>query len=149
VLNYAAGVERMLLGDLKFLYGNADYYYEHRRKDPKAPIGLAFFQDLTSMRETMYAVRKGARHPNAARLFALWASGAEAGAILDKYAVIENLVLGKGQTTEEIAKALKARNITPVGWFDSQQNLEKFNWYSTTEGKEYARALARAQREGN
>lgn len=79
----------------------------------------------------MYTVRKGARHPNAARLFALWATGAEAGAILDKYAVIENLVLGKGQTTEEVLKALKARNVTPVSWFDSPQNLEKFRWFST------------------
>jgi ABC-type Fe3+ transport system substrate-binding protein len=148
VLNYAAGVERMLLGDLKFLYGNADYYYEHRRKDAKAPVGEAFFDDLTTMRETMYTVRKGARHPNAARLFALWATGAEAGAILDKYAVIENLVLGKGQTTEEILKALKSRNITPVSWFESPQNLEKFRWFSTNEGREYARAIAKAQREG-
>jgi ABC-type Fe3+ transport system substrate-binding protein len=148
VLTYSAGVERMLLGDIKFLYGNADYYFEHKSKDPNAPIGETFFEDLTTVRQVLYVVRKGARHPNAARLFALWATGEEASPIFDKYAYTENLVLGKGSTTEKILKTFKERNIKPVSWFDSPKTLEKFRWFETKEGKEYARAIAKAQREG-
>jgi ABC-type Fe3+ transport system substrate-binding protein len=40
ILTYEAGVQRVLLGDLKFTYGNADSYFEQKDKDPKAPIGL-------------------------------------------------------------------------------------------------------------
>lgn len=38
--------------------------------------------------------------------------------------------------------------IKPANWFDNEQNLEKFRWLSGDEGKEYAKAIARAQREG-
>ena len=149
VLTYAAGVERMLLGDLKFVYGNAGYYFEHKAKDPNAAIGLKFFEDLTTMRQVLYVVRKGARHPNAAKLFAIWSPGAESNDIILKHSPdVENLVLRRGATTEEILATFKQRNITPVSWFDGPKELEKFLWFETKEGKDYARAIARAQREG-
>lgn len=148
ILTYDAGVQRVLLGDLKFTYGNADSYFEQKGKDPKAPIGLTFFEDMTTIRPTSYVVRKGARHPNAAKLFALWATGAEANEILEKYGIIENSVLGTGPISRKIAETLKERNIKPVSWFDNPQTVEKFRWLSTPEGMEYARAVAKAQREG-
>jgi ABC-type Fe3+ transport system substrate-binding protein len=148
VLTYAAGVERMLLGDLKFLYGNADYYFDHKLKDPNAPIGETFFEDLTTVRQVLYVVRKGVRHPNAAKLFALWATSAEANRIFEKYAVVENLALRTGPITQEILKTFKQKDINPISWFDNPQTMEKFRWLETKEGKEYAKAIARAQREG-
>ena len=149
VLTFAAGVERMMLGELKFLYGNAGYYFGHKAMDPNAPIGLRFFEDLTPTDPVMYVVRKGARHPEAAKLFALWATGAEASDIFNKHSPeVENLVLGKGPNSEAMLNTLKERNIKPVSWFDSPETLEKFRWFETKEGKEYAQAIARAQREG-
>lgn len=74
VLTYGAAVERMLLGDIKFLYANDDYYYEQKDKDPNAPIAIFFFEDLTPDSEVTYMVRKKARNPGAAKLFALWAT---------------------------------------------------------------------------
>lgn len=148
VLTYDAGAQRMLLGDLKFLYGNADIYFEHKAKDPNAPIGETFFEDITTMRQVLYVLRKGAKNPNAARLFALWATGAEANAIFEKYAFTENLVLGRGPISRRIGATLEKKNIQIVSWFDSPQTVENFRWFATREGKEYAKAIARAQREG-
>lgn len=148
ILTYDAGVERMLLGDLKFLEGNDYYYFEQKAKDSNAPIGLTYFRDLTPMREVMYVVRKGARHPNSARLFALWAASSEANAIFEKYSYTQNIALGRGPVTRQILKRLKALHVQPVSWFDSPQNLEKFLWLGTKGGQEYSRAIARAQREG-
>lgn len=147
-LTYTAGVERMMLGELKFLYGNAQYYFQHKAKDASAPIALTFFEDLTTHAQVMHVVRKGARHPNAARLFALWAAGEEANPIFERHAAVENITLGSGPVTKQILKTLKERNVRPVGWFDSAENLEKFRWLGTEEGKRFSRALAQALREG-
>jgi ABC-type Fe3+ transport system substrate-binding protein len=148
ILTYDAGVQRVLLGDLKFTYGNADAYFEHKAHDPKAPIGQTFFEDFTPMRQVSYVVRSKAKHPHAARLFALWSASAEANEIFEKHAFSENLVLGRGPVSRKVDQTLKERRIKPVSWFDTPQTLEKFRWLATSEGKEYARAMTRAQREG-
>ena len=43
---------------------------------------------------------------------------------------------------------LEKRSIKPVTWFDTPQTLKEFLWYETAEGKKYAQAIDRAQREG-
>lgn len=148
ILTYAAGTQRVLLGDIKFLFGNSQDYFREKARDPSAPIELTFFEDFTQIRWVQYVVRKQAKHPNAAKLFALWATSAEANRIFESQAFIENVVLGNGPVSGQFLKKLKEQNIRPVNWFDTSQNLEKFRWLSTAEGKEYAKALARAQREG-
>jgi iron(III) transport system substrate-binding protein len=148
VLHYAAAIERMMIGDLKFLETNTHYYFNHKAKDPNAPIEMSFFSDLTPTREVTYVVRKGAKHPNAAKLFALWATTEEANRIFEKYSVIENLSLGTGPVTRKTLEKLRQANVKPVSWFDNQQSLEKFLWLGTEEGRKYSQAIARAQREG-
>ena len=68
MLTFAAGIERLLLGELSFLYANAYYYFEQKALDPNAPIGLSFFQDITNLHRAMNVVLEGTRHPNAASL---------------------------------------------------------------------------------
>jgi ABC-type Fe3+ transport system substrate-binding protein len=148
VLTYDAGAQRVLLGDLKFIYGNADIYFDQKARDPNAPIAESFFQDLTTMRQVMYAVRVGAKHPNAAKLFALWATSPEAGEIFENEGYVENVVLGRGPVSQKILKVLKDRDIKPISWFDSPENVKKFHWFETPDGKQYARAIAQAQRAG-
>jgi ABC-type Fe3+ transport system substrate-binding protein len=138
----------MLLGDVKFFYGNADIYFDQKNSDPNAPIDLNFFEDLTTMRQVLYVVRKGARNPNAAKLFALWATSAEANEIFEKYAFIENLVLDRGPISRKITSVLKQNKINVVSWFDNPETVAKFAWFETNEGKEYAKAVARAQKDG-
>lgn len=147
-LTYSAGVERMMLGEVKFLYGNAQLYFERKAVDANAPIALTFFEDLTTHAQVMYVVRKGARHPNAAKLFALWAAGEEANPIFERHAGVENIVLGLGPVTKGVLKSLKERDVKPVSWFDNAENLEKFRWLETEDGKRFSRALALALREG-
>jgi ABC-type Fe3+ transport system substrate-binding protein len=100
------------------------------------------------MRQVLYVVRKGAKHPNAAKLFALWATSAEANEIFERYAYIENLALNKGPISQKIAKVLKDRNIKVWSWFDNPETVAKFQWFESKEGKEYANAIAKAQKDG-
>ena len=53
MLTFAAGIERLLLGELSFLYANAYYYFEQKALDANAPIGLSFFQDITHISITI------------------------------------------------------------------------------------------------
>ena len=149
MLAFNAGIDRLLLGELAFLSANAYYYYAEKDRDPKAPIGLSFFEDLTTLHRAMNVVLEGARHPNAAKLFTLWSMGEEASLVFQKYSYAPNVYLGKkGPLSTAIVSELEKRNIKPVTWFDTPQTLKEFLWYETAEGKKYAQAIDRAQREG-
>lgn len=149
MLTTAAGVSRVVLGELKFVQAETYYYTEEKAKDPNAPLEMTLFEDFVSTTEPSYVVVRGARNPNAATLFALWATSAEANRIFEKYSFYENLFLGTGHLSQRLLRFMKERNIEPVGFFDSAQTVQKLQWLVTAEeGREYSRALARAQREG-
>jgi iron(III) transport system substrate-binding protein len=148
MLTFAAGIERLLLGELSFLYANAYYFFEQKALDANAPIGLSFFQDLTNLHRAMNVVLEGTRHPNAAQLFALWSMSEEASLLFQEHASHPNIYLGAGSVSSGELAELKKRRIEPVTWFDSPKTLSSFLWYETPEGKSYAQALDRAQREG-
>ena len=149
VLTFTAGVQRMLLGELKFVEANTYEYNSQKASDANAPIEMRFAEDFSPLRQTFYFMRKGTRHPNAARLFALWATSPEANRIYEKYSLIENLALGTGPVTLKTVEKIKRQKVEPMSWFDSPQNLEKFRWLATDEGQKYQQAIAKAQREGN
>jgi ABC-type Fe3+ transport system substrate-binding protein len=97
----------------------------------------------------MNVVMEGARHPNAAKLFTLWSMGEEASLLFQKYSYAPNVYLGKtGPISTAILTEFEKRKIKPVTWFDTPQTVKEFLWYETPEGKKYAQALDRAQREG-
>ena len=148
IIAYRASVTRMLLGEFKFMPSNAYYVWEVKAEDPKAPIGLGFFKDFTAISYIFHVVRKGAKHPNAAKLFTLWATSPEANAIFEsgKFGgITPNLALGTGPVSSEIKKKLGERGVKTVSWFDSKQTLQALLWYDTTEGGQYAKELSRAQ----
>jgi ABC-type Fe3+ transport system substrate-binding protein len=149
MLAFNAGIDRLLLGELSFLAANAYYYYAEKDRDSNAPIGLSFFEDLTTLHRAMNVVLTGARHSNAAKLFTLWSSGEEASLLFQKHSYAPNVYLGKrGPLSTAIVTELEKRTITPVTWFDTPQTLKEFLWYETAEGKKYAQAIDRAQKEG-
>jgi iron(III) transport system substrate-binding protein len=148
MLTFAAGIERLLLGELSFLYANAYYYFEQKALDPNAPIGLSFFQDITNLHRAMNVVLEGTRHPNAASLFTLWSTSEEASLLFQEHASHPNIYLGTGRISHGELSELQKRRIDPITWFDSPKNLSAFLWYETAEGKSYGQALDRAQREG-
>jgi iron(III) transport system substrate-binding protein len=148
MLTFAAGIERLLLGELSFLYANAYYYFEQKALDPNAPIGLSFFQDITNLHRAMNVVLEGTRHPHAAALFTLWSASEEASLLFQEHASHPNIYLGTGRISKGESSELQKRRIEPITWFDSPKNLSAFLWYETPEGKSYGEALDRAQREG-
>lgn len=147
IMTYEAGVQRMLLGEFKFLPSNGEYLFEIKAKNPKAPIGIAFFKDLTANSYVFHMIRKNAKNPNAAKLFALWTTTPEANRFFEvDYITSPNLALGTGPISQQLNALLKERNIKPVSWFDSKENLEKLLWYyQTQEGKRYVAEMAKAR----
>jgi ABC-type Fe3+ transport system substrate-binding protein len=147
IMTYEAGIQRMLLGEFKFMPSNGEYLFEVKGKNPKAPIGIGFFKDLTANSYVFHMVRKNAKHPNAAKLFALWSTTPEANHFFEtEYITSPNLVLGTGPIARQLNKLLQERNIKVVSWFDSKENLDKLLWYyQTEEGKRYVREMAKAR----
>jgi ABC-type Fe3+ transport system substrate-binding protein len=149
ILHYPVAVQRMMAGEFKFMPSNAYYVFQVKAKNPKAPIGLAFFGDVTPVTYVLHLVRKGAKHPNAAKLFALWATSPEAQRIWEnvEYASIENLMLkqGTGPMSTSVREAVTQKNIKLISWWDSKESLDSFLWYATKEGTEYSRVLEHAQ----
>jgi len=140
----ASAVDRMVLGEFKFVDANAHYYHEYKAKDPKAPIGLAFFRDYTTVNEAMYFVREGARHPNTATLFVLWHLSEMGQRALEKATSMPSLYLPSSKIGEEIRKLVKANNVRLVSYFDSEESLNKLRWLATLEGKNYLQVLSKA-----
>ena len=58
IMTYESAIQRMLLGEFKFMPSNGEYYYEIKKKNPKAPIGIGFFKDLTANSYVFHVVRK-------------------------------------------------------------------------------------------
>lgn len=147
IMTYRSGVDRMLLGEFKFMPSNAYYVYETKAKDPKAPIDIAFFKDLTARSDAFNMVRKGAKHPNAAKLFTLWSTTPEANRLFESVEgnPAPNLILGKGPISRQIDQALKKKNQKVVSWFDNKETFKTLRWYDTPEGARYTKQLNQAR----
>ena len=147
IMTYESAIQRMMLGEFKFMPSNGEYYYEIKRKNPKAPIGIGFFKDLTANSYVFHVVRKNAKNPNTAKLFALWSTTPEANRLYEEeFLLSPNLVLGTGQIARQLNKLLQERNVKVVSWFDSRENLKKLlYYYETEEGQKYVSEMAKAR----
>jgi hypothetical protein len=147
ILNYEAGLQRMFLGEFKFAPSNDYYVFKHKGRDPKTPIGLAFFKDITPLTYAWHVARKGAKNPNAAKLFALWGTSPEANRIFESldYSATGNLLLNSGPMSRQIKEALDKRNIKLISWWDSKKHQEILRWYASDEGRAYSKELSAAQ----
>jgi len=143
----SAAVNRMLLGEFKFVDANAHYYHEFKERDARAPIGLEFFRDYTTINEAMYFVREGARHPNAATLFVLWTLSEEGQGIFEKATSQPHLYLKSSKIGREMMERMKTNKVKMVSYVDNEESLKKLKWMSETEeGKAWTEAIAKAWR---
>jgi ABC-type Fe3+ transport system substrate-binding protein len=143
----SAAVNRMLLGEFKFVDANAHYFYEFKSRDAKAPVGLDFFRDYTTINESMYFVREGARHPNAATLFVLWTLSADGQQVFEKATFQPHLYLPSSKIGREMTEMMKTRKVKLVSYVDNEESIKKLKWMSETEeGKAWTQAIARAWR---
>lgn len=137
------GVERMMLGEFAFEpFSNDHYYFDHHQKGD--PAGMAVFKDLIPVTYLFHIVRKNARHPNAGKLFALWATGPEATQIFEKYSWTGNIGTKVSKVGSGVMKEMEKMGAKPISWFDSKENLAKLEWYGTKEGETYEDSIAKA-----
>ena len=135
------GVTRMALGEFAFEpFSNAYLHIVHKEKGD--PIGLHVFEDFTALSYIFYAARKNARNPNVAKLFTLWATGADAVKILEKYSGTGNVYSRASKVGAKVMDLVTQRKGKLVSWFDSPAHLKLLNWYTTKEGQDYEDQLA-------
>lgn len=139
------GTQRVLLGEYAFGLGNTYYFLRIKAKDPQAPLGIAYFQDYNPITPSQYIVRKGALHPAAATLFALWMVTPEAKAIWQPDIFVSQFQWGESDLDKKVRKYLRENNAKIIG-FDGEKGVEFLRWIGTPEGRRYRRAVSTAIR---
>src|SRR5262249_54439748 len=120
VLAPAAVRERLLLGEFDFGSNvqNTGAYLRVKAQDSKAPLGLRYYSDYTPVTNLMYSVRKGAKSPASATLFALWMTTPEAHAIRQAEDWYANLVYPMTDLDNTVKQQLEQSGTRTVGWLD-------------------------------
>jgi len=144
VLRFNPAINRMLLGEFSFMAMNSHYLWEIKSKDAQAPLSLRFFSDYIPFTRVMYIVPKRARHPAAAKLWALWITSPEAEAIWQSVTKQENLAFGQSEVDRKARKLIKDSNAKLVTWFDSAESIKKLRWITSAEGTRYKTKIRRA-----
>lgn len=137
------GVPRMMLGEFAFEPFSNSYYY-FREKANNNPVGLAFFHDVVPISLVIHIMPKTARHPNAAALFMLWATGPEFNAIFEKHSGTGNIYLESSEIGKGSMAAIKKAGARTVRWTESAQSWEVLKWLASQEGIAYNRQMAKA-----
>lgn len=141
--------EQVALG--KFVVGGfhtVAQYLAAGQEDGKFKMGL--FRDIVPHSVLLHAVRKGALSPNAAKLFALWMTGKEALTICAEGTYLGNNLNNGNQKAIALAEQLmKAENVKPVSFFDSNENYQKLVWLGTSEGQDFTKRLGATIKGGN
>ena len=139
------GVKRMMLGEFAFeAFSNSYYYFQEKRNNN--PSGLAFFRDLIPIDQIIHVIPKGARQPNAAKLFLLWATGPEFNDIFEKHSTTGNSNLETSEIGKASMDAIKRFGGKTFKWTDNEKTLDLLTWWATPEGVAYDREVAKALR---
>ncbi|MFB3061845.1 MAG: ABC transporter substrate-binding protein [Candidatus Binatia bacterium] len=140
-----AGVQRMLLGEYKFTMANSYYYFLFKSKNPKAPLDVTYFEDYNPVQTSFYVVRKAARHPAAATLFAMWMGTPEAESIWQPV-VFYTQLWGTSDIDRKVRQLREQSGAKYVDYLSTKQGLDFLRWFRTEEGRKYKQALSRAIR---
>jgi ABC-type Fe3+ transport system substrate-binding protein len=143
VLSEVEGVSRVVLGQYQFALAQDAYLRQVLAKDRDAPVAGTFFQDYNELNGVYYSVRKRARAPAAATLWALWMTTPESQAIWQP----ENKSFQPfGSSEIDIAeRQTVAQSGAPViGYLDNERTIALLRWQQTPEGTRYLAALAKA-----
>ena len=146
VQSASKGVRRVLLGEYAFGLANTYEALRAKAKDAKAPIDVSYFKDYNQTNSAFYVVRKGARHPAAGTLFALWMSTPEAKAIWQPQMYAHQYLWGESELDRKVRGLIKQSGAKIVDYLDSKKGLVLLRWYGSEEGRKYSKALSRAIR---
>lgn len=142
----AANMQRLLIGEYAFGFGTTSDFLRIKAKDPSAPVEVAYFEDYNSVSGAYHVVRKGARHPAAGTLYALWMTTPEAEAIWQPDIFRPQYPWGQSKMDRKVKQLLQENNAKGVDFLDSQKGIELMQWYGSPEGRAYRSALSRAIR---
>lgn len=144
VFHLTRALERLLLGEIAFFPGNEYHYYQAKAQDPQAPIAVHYLADYTGVTRISFIVAKGARHPAAATLWALWMTTPEAEAVWQPTALYTNVSFGQSDYDREVRDALKKVNTPVISFWDSPETRKVLKWISTEEGQKYTNEIGKA-----
>ncbi len=142
----SAGTKRVILGEFAFGIINTHYFLKIKARDPRAPVGMTYFKDYNPVSAAYYVVRKDARHPAAATLFALWMETPEARAIWQPDTFETQFLWADGELERKIKQFLRESGGKVVYALDSQKGIEFLKWIGTAEGRKYRKAVGQAIR---
>lgn len=115
-----------------------------RKKGGK--LEIAFLRDVIPHGVLIHSVRKRARAPNAAKLFALWTTGREAVALFGEGTELGSALYPGNEAIDLALKLAREAGIQPVSFFDTAENYAKLRWLGTKEGEDFTRKLTNAIR---
>lgn len=141
-----AGFQRLLLGEFAFMLGNTYYVFGAKAKDLQAPVEITYFQDYNWSNFSFYIVRKGARHPAAATLFALWMTTPEAESIWQPDIFMTQFVWGDSDLDKKERQFIKESGAKIVDFLSTKGGRDLVAWYGTEEGRKYRQAMSKAMR---
>lgn len=140
-----AAIPRLSVGEYKFHTGAGAQ--KEALFAEGSPLAVAFFEDVTQFIDVYYTPRANAKNPNAAALFALWATTPEANVVWEKFGTATNLSLGTGPLSQKYSKQIQDAGIELVSWFGTAEFAALKDWSDNTdEGKAFKEALDNAYR---
>ncbi len=142
----SAGIQRVLIGEFAFAPANSYYFLRIKAKDSQAPIEITYFKDYNPVTGSYYVVRKGAPHPAAGTLFALWMGTPGAKAVWQPDLFSTQFEWGDGELERKIRQYLKESDAKTISFFDSERGVEFLRWIGTPEGRKYRKAVSKAIR---
>jgi len=142
----AANMQRLLIGEYTFSLSTTSDYMRIKSKDPNAPVEVAYFTDYNSVSSAYHVVRKGARHPAAGTLYALWMTTPEAEAIWQADIFRPQFPWGQSKMDRKVRQYLRDNNAEGTSFLASDRGVKLLKWYGTPEGRGYRSALSRAIR---
>jgi hypothetical protein len=109
-------------------------------------LKMAIWKDIVPHGVLVYAVRKGTRSPNAAKLFTLWLTGREAVGFVGQSTDVGSRLYAGSAAIDLALKLAGAAGVEPVGFFDNDANYKILHWLGTKDGTDYNRKLTNAMR---
>ena len=141
-----AGIQRLAIGEYAFGLMNTYDVHRVKAKDSTAPLEITYFKDYNPVTGSYYIVRKGAQHPAAATLFALWMGTPEAKAIWQPDLFATQFPWGGTDLDRKVSDDLKKSGARTVSFFDSKKGVEFLAWIGTPEGRKFRKKVSQAIR---
>ncbi len=111
-------------------------------------LGFSYFEDYNGAPSTFYNVRKGAKHPAAGTLFALWVGSPDAKAIWQSDLNGSQFAYGESEIDKTVKGYLDAQGATAYSYLGNKKGVELLKWMVSKEGRKYRGAIVKAIRGG-